>query len=378
MVDPVTDDPKTTSGLSGRGPLSAIVCTKCGADLHVEEGVDRIVCEHCGATIARSDVAPVGATQAESAPSEPEAPPVPGPRTWPTWVVLFLILPLGLLAFTSVFMIIAMLIMEGPELLKDPEGLQGWIQEIATQPLGVLILIAPGQLFFLALTIAAALPSPDPLSKRLGFVRPRGSLRTWILLCLGSPIVQFAGFFLAGMFFDLSETSEQLEMLSGLFTSQSGFLGVTLLILFASVFPGFSEELFFRGYIRVGLGRRWGFMVAVLIPALVFAAVHMDPMHATAILPLGVWFGCLAWWSRSTIPAIGAHLMNNLFAIIVSREASALEGDSGPAEATAAMVEFGTFALVGYGACLLLLFAGLWSLFIERARDRVESVVESP
>jgi len=372
VVDPVTDDPETTPESSTSVPLSAFVCTKCGADLQLEEGVDQTVCEHCGATFAHPNAALVGAAQAESITSEPSAPPLPEPRTWPTWVVLFLVLPLGLIAFTSVFLIIAALVMEGPELLQDPDGLQGWIKEISTEPLGVLILIAPGQLFFLALTIAAAWPSPDPLSKRLGFVRPRGSLRTWILLCLGSPIIQIAGFSLAGMFFDMNETSEQLEILSGLFTSQSGFLGVTLLILLASVFPGFSEELFFRGYVRVGLERRWGFMVAVFLPALVFAMVHMDPMHATAVLPLGLWFGCLAWWSRSTIPAIGAHLMNNLFAIIVSREAIELGDDSGAAEApeaaAASMAEFGSFALAGYGACLLLLLLGLASLRLDRSK----------
>ena len=156
-----------------------------------------------------------------------------------------------------------------------------------------------------------------------------------------------------------------MEMLSGLFTGQEGFLAVGLLILFGSIFPGFSEELFFRGYLRVGLQRRWGCMVAIFLPALIFAAVHMDPMHATVILPLGLWFGCIAWWSRSTIPAIGAHLINNLFAILIARGASDLELDPNAPETTAALADLGTLALAGYTTCLLLLLVGLRSLLVQ-------------
>jgi len=309
--------------------------------------------------------------------SEAEVTPRP-PRTWPTWIVLFPIFPVALGVVSAVFLFGSALAMEGPEFFEDPEKIQEWILELVSDPIGLLILVLPGQLCFLGLAVGAALFSSDPLSKRLGLVRPRHSSRVWVLLVLGSPIIQFVGAFLAGMFFDLTEMSEHMEMMNGLVTGQSGFLGLILLVLVVSVFPGFSEELFFRGYVRVGLGRRWGFMLAILVPAIIFALVHMDPMHATAVLPLGIWFGCLAWWSHSTIPAIGAHLMNNLTAILIAREASALQADSDAAgTTTAAMTELGTFALIGYGACLLFLLAGLWSLFIERARP-VESSAETP
>jgi len=155
--------------------------------------------------------------------------------------------------------------------------------------------------------------------------------------------------------------------MSGLFTSQSGFLGVTLLLFLAAVMPGISEELFFRGYVRVGLGRRFGFAVAIFVPALIFAMVHGDPMHATAVLPLGLWFGCLAWWSRSAIPSIFAHIVNNLTAILVARQAAALEagmGEVDPAAEVAGgpLAEIGTIYLIGYGLSLGCLLVGLASL----------------
>jgi membrane protease YdiL (CAAX protease family) len=274
-------------------------------------------------------------------------------------------------------LIIAALALEGPELLQNPGGFQRFIAEIASGPMGILILIAPGQIFFLGLAIAAALPSPDPLAKRLGMLRPRGSTRTWVLLALGTPAIQLAGISLGSALFDMSEPSEHLQMIAALITDQEGFLAVSLLILFASIFPGFSEELFFRGYLRVGLERRWGFKVAIFLPALIFAAVHMDPMHATVILPLGLWFGWLAHKSRSTIPSIAAHLINNLFAILLARQtadlapalaelseatATAAEGTTELSAEAVAATELGTLALVAYGISVLFLIAGIRSL----------------
>lgn len=290
-------------------------------------------------------------------------------RTWPTWVTMFLILPIGSIAFTAIALIIGALVTGGPD-LAEPDALQDWLGEIATSPLGILIIIAPGQLFFLALSLGSALPSPEPLSKRLGLVPPRYSPRTWALLCLGTPVVQIASVLFASLFFDLSEPSEHMEMLSGLFTGQEGVLAITLLVLFAAVMPGITEELFFRGYVRVGLERRFGFVVAIFVPALIFAAVHFDWMHATAVLPLGLWFGCLAWWSRSVVPSIIAHFVNNLFAIFSARYATALEAggelDAAPEAAAGVMAEMSAVVLMAYGLCFLLLIAGLWRLSKER------------
>ena len=299
----------------------------------------------------------------------------PSRRIWTTLVTVFLILPIGTIAFSAIVLIIGAVMMDGPD-LGDQEAFNTCLEEISSSPTGILLLIAPGQFFFLALAIGAALPSPEPLSKRLGFVRPKLSLYTWILLCIGTPVVQIVSVLFAQLFFDLSEPSEHLKMLEGLFTNQSGFLGVTLLILFASIMPGLSEELFFRGYVRVGLERPFGpesnvakFIVAIFIPALLFAAAHGDPMHITAVLPLGLWFGCLAWWSRSVIPSIFAHLVNNLFAILVARYATTLEAEGVDLDAAAGpLAEMTAAVIAAYALSLFVLLAGL--LRLKRERDK--------
>ena len=89
-------------------------------------------------------------------------------------------------------------------------------------------------------------------------------------------------------------------------------------------------------------------------------------MHATAVLPLGLWFGCLAWWSRSVIPAMIAHVINNLFAIYNARQQSSPPGDS-----VGGMEELTTLSLAGYALSLVMLLAGLYSLSRERAARQI-------
>jgi len=289
-------------------------------------------------------------------------------RTWPSWLAMIIVIP-GSLMVSGVVLLVAALAMGDFELSEGAQ-LTSWIKEISSTRLGLLILILPGQAFFCAAAIGMAALSTASIPSRLGLVRPRGSLKTWVLLALACPAVQLASLLFASLFFDLDEPSEHLEMINGLLTSQSGFIGVSLVLLLAAIAPGFSEELFFRGFVRVGLERRHGFLVAILVPALMFAAVHMDPMHATAVFPLGLYFGCLTYWSRSTLPAIGAHVINNLFAIISALAFSTEEmvsPDNETMSSTSGMEELGAITVLGYLICILFLFAGIKSLRSDRS-----------
>jgi membrane protease YdiL (CAAX protease family) len=297
-------------------------------------------------------------------------------RTWPSWLAMLFIIPASLLV-SGITLFAVALIMEGPDIFSEG-ALPDWISEISSTRSGLFILIAPTQAFFLLTVFGLATLSSEPLSKRLGLVRPSGSFITWTLLALSAPVIQLASLFFAGLFFDVNAPSEHLQMISGLITGQSGLIGLSLVFLLAAIAPALSEELFFRGILRVGLSRRHRFMGAIFLPALIFAAVHMDPMHATAVLPLGLWFGCLAWWSGSTLPAIGAHLVNNVFAISLALQASAidlhpnaklLEAGELAGQPSANLEDLSIFAISGYGLGFLCLLVGLNSL----KRDRLSA-----
>jgi len=81
-----------------------------------------------------------------------------------------------------------------------------------------------------------------------------------------------------------------------------------------------AEELLFRGYLwrlvedASGSGR-----IAFVLTTLLFALYHMDPIHVLALLPTAAFLGWLRWTSGSLWPAILAHFVNNLAAVVVVR-----------------------------------------------------------
>lgn len=90
---------------------------------------------------------------------------------------------------------------------------------------------------------------------------------------------------------------------------------VWFLILLAVAVP-IGEEVFFRGFVYGGLRSRWGVIVATLGSAAFFAAVHMQIVHALPIFILGLALAALYERTRSLVPAMVVHALNNVLAVI--------------------------------------------------------------
>ncbi|MGE5754181.1 MAG: ABC transporter permease subunit/CPBP intramembrane protease, partial [Planctomycetaceae bacterium] len=94
--------------------------------------------------------------------------------------------------------------------------------------------------------------------------------------------------------------------------------GVALL-LFAAI-PALCEETAFRGYILTGLERGHGTRSAILLSALLFGFLHVllslfqQLFNATL---LGIVLGLLAVRSRSLLPGIVFHLLNNALTVLM-------------------------------------------------------------
>ena len=283
-----------------------------------------------------------------------------GGRTWPSWAGMVAAMP-GLLLFSGGALALAAMIW-GPDGVFTESGMNAWVTELSGSLMGLVVIVLPGQAFFILAALVPALLSARPWKERLGLRRPAISTRTWLALALATPTIQVCSALFASLFFDLSKPSSQLEQLSNLLLGQSG-LGLVLVVLCAAVLPGLSEELFFRGFVREGLSRRHGFVLAILVPAVFFAAAHMDPMHATAVLPLGIWFGLIAWWTRSTIPAMIAHATNNAFAILAGN----LAGEEAKNQtAIESITQSQGVVVAAYGLSFVLLVVGLLRLRGER------------
>jgi membrane protease YdiL (CAAX protease family) len=87
-----------------------------------------------------------------------------------------------------------------------------------------------------------------------------------------------------------------------------------------AVLPAVAEEIVFRGALARGLGRDRPAWMAVVISSAVFGIYHLIPAQVCATFLLGCILGFLTLRSRSIVPAIVVHFLNNTIAIIVSRE----------------------------------------------------------
>lgn len=121
------------------------------------------------------------------------------------------------------------------------------------------------------------------------------------------------------------------------------------LLLFA-LMPGFTEELFFRGAFQRAFGRG---AKAVVLSGVTFAAYHIDPHHAFAILPVGLF---LAWAAARTgnlwVP-IAAHVVNNALSIVLTKVNGPVATEPGVIDSPWWLVLFG-FALLGAAVAWLL------------------------
>ena len=75
------------------------------------------------------------------------------------------------------------------------------------------------------------------------------------------------------------------------------------------------EELFFRGLFQRATDRRFGAALSVVFPAVIFGAVHLQPLQFPALVLFGLVAGLLVARSDRLGPAIWAHVGFNAIAV---------------------------------------------------------------
>jgi membrane protease YdiL (CAAX protease family) len=121
-------------------------------------------------------------------------------------------------------------------------------------------------------------------------------------------------------------------------------------VLGLGLLPALVEEVVFRGVLARSLAARFDPIIAVVASAAVFAVYHVLPIQMVPTFVLGLWLGILTVRSRSILPAMVTHFINNLIAIVVSREE--LPGVSSTIGAHPTAMALGSAAVL---ACGLLL-----------------------
>lgn len=108
--------------------------------------------------------------------------------------------------------------------------------------------------------------------------------------------------------------SEGLDKVNEVITSTGGF-GMICSILLIPVL----EEMLFRGVIMGGAGREWGPMKAILVAAAIFGIIHLVPQQVVNAFFCGIILGYVYYRTKSLVPVIVIHMLNNAVAYITAR-----------------------------------------------------------
>jgi membrane protease YdiL (CAAX protease family) len=230
--------------------------------------------------------------------------PAARPRVWTVFAAIAA--AFTLMIAVNVFGVVALvvvLVVGG----RSPAELQEPLLELITSPPGFIGIGLPTQMSLVAVALAAAWLSPQPMSRRLGFVRPRWPWWQTLVVNLGT-LVPFAIGMCAAV--ALAKVLEPDPTAANLMKTMTPAWIVPYL-LFISLAPGFSEEMLFRGYVQRRLIERWGGWTAVLVTSAIFAAIHIAPHTVVFAFPVGIWLGLMAWRSGSIWPGVIAHAAVN-------------------------------------------------------------------
>lgn len=133
-----------------------------------------------------------------------------------------------------------------------------------------------------------------------------GFVTQWGILLLYLPV-----FWLSDV--DVEEFNEPARELSDRATDG---VGIVLLVLIVGIGAPVVEEIFYRGLMQRSLVRRLGRVPGVLLTAVIFGASHFQPLQFPALVVFGLVVGYLTERYERLGPAIFAHMVFNIAAVV--------------------------------------------------------------
>lgn len=141
--------------------------------------------------------------------------------------------------------------------------------------------------------------------------------------------------------------------------SNSLFNTITL-VIFAPIF----EELIFRGIILDGFLKRYSPLKAILISSILFGLIHLNPWQFVGAMICGILLGWLYYETKSLVPTILIHFINN-----VAASFSTYYFGAKGMETTVTQFGFGNAILISTVG-LLMLIASVYLLRKEFAKEK--------
>ena len=136
------------------------------------------------------------------------------------------------------------------------------------------------------------------------------------------------------------------------------------MLLLTAVLPAVFEEFSHRGVLLSGLENKGTEMSAVVLSAVMFGLMHMNPGQMIYAVFGGLVFGVAVVKCDSIIPAMCAHFMNNAVSVVLdysTQKQNALgvwyDKLTGKGSVLSVALTFAVFAISLYGMVLLLQYA---------------------
>lgn len=250
--------------------------------------------------------------------------------------------------FTTILVII-LVRPHGSQRVGEDEVLR-MLADLADKPGGLILLLGPAQLCLLLAAYFGASRSDQDLGERLGMRRFSNPWVTMLLVLGGTIFVGMISNLIAGQ---LVGEGGHLEYMLDLMHAGAGMVAVSNVLILGLV-PGICEEVLFRGFLQERLLQSWNPLKAITVSTFLFAILHVDPAHAMAVVPLGAWFGFVAWRTGSLWTAIICHTFNNVVTATTVRVYVNEDGTSSLSEQAVMFVLIISFLYFVVGFAFLL------------------------
>jgi membrane protease YdiL (CAAX protease family) len=107
-------------------------------------------------------------------------------------------------------------------------------------------------------------------------------------------------------------------LFQNLFASMAIEDSLGLSILMIGVLPAIFEELLFRGLFIGGFEKRYSRQKTIIVSALLFAAIHLNPWQAVTAFVIGAFAAWIRLNSGSLLLCVYLHLFNNTLYVVIA------------------------------------------------------------
>lgn len=104
-------------------------------------------------------------------------------------------------------------------------------------------------------------------------------------------------------------------MIQTIVMNENPLLAASIIVLV----PAFTEELLFRGVILNGFQKNYFDKKAVILSALLFGIVHLNPWQFLTAFIFGTYLGWIITKTSSILPCIFLHFLNNFLFFLIMR-----------------------------------------------------------